>query len=92
MTDLLGSPTTNPEVVVRDGEVLIEEGTTPDRMFVLVSGQVVIEHDGVPFARVDTPGAVFGEMSAVLGPTGDGDGAGRGRRPRCGRSTTRSAS
>ena len=32
----------------------------------LVSGQVVIEHDGVPFARVDTPGAVFGEMSAVL--------------------------
>ena len=32
----------------------------------LVSGQVVVEHDGVPFARIDTPGAVFGEMSAVL--------------------------
>jgi CRP-like cAMP-binding protein len=56
-----------PEVMVLDAEVLIEEGTTPDRLYVLVSGQLVVEHDGVPFARVDTPGAVFGEMSAVLG-------------------------
>jgi hypothetical protein len=28
---------------------------------------VVVEHDGVAFARIDTPGAVFGEMSVVLG-------------------------
>ena len=48
------------------GEVLIAEGTRPDRMLVLVSGSVVIEHDGVAFASIDTPGAVFGEMSAVL--------------------------
>jgi CRP/FNR family cyclic AMP-dependent transcriptional regulator len=26
----------------------------------------VVEHDGVPVARIDSPGAVFGEMSAVL--------------------------
>ena len=31
-----------------------------------MSGEVVVEHDGVTFARVDSPGAVFGEMSAVL--------------------------
>ena len=67
MTDLLELSADRPEVVVRDGEVLIEEGTTRDRIYVLVSGEVVIEHDGVPFARVDTVGAVFGEMSAVLG-------------------------
>jgi CRP-like cAMP-binding protein len=36
-------------------------------MYVLVNGELEIEHDGVVFARVDTPGAVFGEMSAVLG-------------------------
>ncbi len=67
MTDLLELSADRPELVVRDGEVLIEEGTTRDRIYVLVSGEVVIEHDGVPFARVDTVGAVFGEMSAVLG-------------------------
>jgi CRP/FNR family transcriptional regulator, cyclic AMP receptor protein len=67
VTDLLELTPDHPEVVVRDGELLIEEGTTPDRIYVLVSGQLVIEHDGVPFARVDTPGSVFGEMSAVLG-------------------------
>jgi CRP/FNR family transcriptional regulator, cyclic AMP receptor protein len=67
VTDLLELSADRPELVVPDGEVLIEEGTTRDRIFVLVSGEVVIEHDGVPFARVDTAGAVFGEMSAVLG-------------------------
>ena len=67
MTDLLELSADRPELVVRDAEVLIEEGTTRDRIYVLVSGEVVIEHDGVPFARVDTVGAVFGEMSAVLG-------------------------
>ena len=35
-------------------------------MLVLVSGTVVVERDGVPFARIEHPGAVFGEMSAVL--------------------------
>ena len=52
---------------VAAGAVLIAEGTHPEQMLVLVTGEVVIEHDGVPFARIDTPGAVFGEMSAVLG-------------------------
>jgi CRP-like cAMP-binding protein len=46
--------------------VLIDEGATSARMFVLTEGEVVVEHDGVPFARVDSPGAVFGEMAAVL--------------------------
>lgn len=36
-------------------------------MLVLVSGSVVVERDGTPFARIDTPGAIFGEMSVVLG-------------------------
>ena len=66
MTDLLELSDGQPEVRLADGDVLIEEGSTPDRLYVLVSGQVVVEHDGVAFARVDTPGAVFGEMSAVL--------------------------
>lgn len=35
-------------------------------IYVLSSGSVTAERDGVPFARIDTPGAVFGEMSVVL--------------------------
>ena len=49
------------------GEVLLAEGDRLSRMLVLQSGSVTVERDGVPFARIDTPGSVFGEMSAVLG-------------------------
>ena len=49
------------------GDVLIQEGSDPGRLLVLASGEVIIERDGVPLARIDTPGAVFGEMSVVLG-------------------------
>ena len=66
MTDLLVLSEDLPLLTVAASEALIEEGSRPTRMLVLQSGAVVIEHAGVPFARIDTPGAVFGEMSAVL--------------------------
>ena len=66
MTDLLAFSDDLPVEAVPAGDVLIAEGTRPSRMLVLVAGEVVVERDGVPFARIDTPGAVFGEMSAVL--------------------------
>ena len=48
------------------GATLIDEGAAPAALLVLISGAVTIERDGVPFARIDHPGAVFGEMSWVL--------------------------
>jgi len=66
VTDLLELAADLPLLTVAASEMLIEEGTHPGRMYVLQQGTVVIEHDGVPFARVDTPGAVFGEMAWVL--------------------------
>ena len=66
MTDLLALGSDLPLLTLTDGEVLIEEGSPPGRLMLLVAGQVMVEHDGVPFARIDSPGAVFGEMSAVL--------------------------
>ena len=66
VTDLLAFSDDLPVEAVPAGDVLIAEGSRPSRMLVLVSGEVVVERDGVPFARIDTPGAVFGEMSAVL--------------------------
>ena len=65
MADLLALSSDCPELTVVD-DVVLAEGTPPERLLVLVSGEVVVEHDGVTFARVDAPGSVFGEMSAVL--------------------------
>jgi len=55
-----------PALQVDAEQVLIAEGSEPGRMLVLCSGEVIIERDGVALARIDTPGAVFGEMSVVL--------------------------
>jgi CRP-like cAMP-binding protein len=66
MSELLTLTAGLPARRLAPGEVLIDEGATSAHMFVLTEGEVVVEHDGVPFARVDSPGAVFGEMAAVL--------------------------
>jgi CRP/FNR family cyclic AMP-dependent transcriptional regulator len=66
LTDLLAFAADLPLQTVAPSETLIEEGSRPGRMYVLQQGAVVIEHDGVSFARIDTPGAVFGEMAWVL--------------------------
>jgi CRP/FNR family transcriptional regulator, cyclic AMP receptor protein len=66
MTDLLDYCDGLPVRTLAAGDVLIEEGVRHDGMLVLVSGSVSVERDGVAFARIDTPGAVFGEMSVVL--------------------------
>lgn len=67
MTDLLEHCKDLPVITVPEGETLIVEGSEPARMLVLASGAVTIEKDSVAFARIDHPGAVFGEMSWVLG-------------------------
>lgn len=55
-----------PQEQVPAGEVIIAEGASPARLLVLVSGTVIVERDGTAFARIQFPGAVFGEMSWVL--------------------------
>jgi CRP/FNR family cyclic AMP-dependent transcriptional regulator len=66
VTDLLALCAGLPKQTVPSGEVLIETGAMASQMYVLASGTVTIERDDVPFARIDTPGAIFGEMSVVL--------------------------
>lgn len=56
-----------PVAHVAAGDTLVVEGQMQHHLQVLVSGAVTVERDGTPFARIDTPGAVFGEMSVVLG-------------------------
>jgi CRP-like cAMP-binding protein len=66
MTDMLEYCTDLPVRSYAQGEVLLAEGTDSAVLMVLVSGSVTVEKNGVAFARIDHPGAVFGEMSWVL--------------------------
>ena len=48
------------------GETILRAGSITGRLLILRSGAVVILKDCVEIARVEQPGAVFGELSALL--------------------------
>ena len=49
------------------GETVFTEGTSTGRLLILKSGAVSIVKAGIEIATVAEPGAVFGELSALLG-------------------------
>jgi CRP/FNR family transcriptional regulator, cyclic AMP receptor protein len=48
------------------GETVFAEGTKTGRLLILKSGAVAIFKGDIEFAKVTEPGAVFGELSALL--------------------------
>ena len=48
------------------GETILRAGCKTGRLLILKSGVVAILKDSVEIARVEQPGAVFGELSALL--------------------------
>ena len=56
-----------PEVRHPAGTVLIREGEVHGKLFVLLDGALEISRAGTLITVVDVPGAIFGEMSALLG-------------------------
>jgi len=48
------------------GETVFAEGTKTGRLLILKSGAVSIVRSGIEIATVSKPGAVFGELSALL--------------------------
>ncbi len=58
-----------PEQRFKAGETIITEGETAEGLFFLVSGMVEVSKQNVRITRVKQPGAVFGEMSVILGRT-----------------------
>jgi CRP/FNR family transcriptional regulator, cyclic AMP receptor protein len=49
------------------GQVVIDQGDRTNLLFFLVEGAVEVVKDGVTVARSSQSGAVFGELSALLG-------------------------
>ena len=55
-----------PLTIYEAGETVLAEGSRTDRLFILRNGHVAIVREGTEIARVSEPGAVFGEISALL--------------------------
>lgn len=67
MANLLALTNAYPTLSLERGERLIETGESRGELFVLVSGRLVVERDGVEVARISEPGTLVGEMSILLG-------------------------
>jgi len=55
-----------PVMTCRAGEEVLAAGSRTGKLFFLKSGTVEVAKDGVQIAKVSTPGAVFGELAALL--------------------------
>jgi CRP/FNR family cyclic AMP-dependent transcriptional regulator len=55
-----------PLVTYRAGETVLKAGSKTARLLILKRGAVVVLKDTIEIARADEPGAVFGEISALL--------------------------
>ena len=49
------------------GEIVLAAGSTTEKLLVLRQGVVEVLREGTQIAKVSEPGAVFGELSALLG-------------------------
>ncbi|MGA8612972.1 MAG: cyclic nucleotide-binding domain-containing protein [Xanthobacteraceae bacterium] len=55
-----------PRATYAAGELVLQEGTRTGRLLILKKGAVGVVKSGVEIAKVAEPGAVFGELSALL--------------------------
>lgn len=67
MASLLTLTFSQPTRNLEPGEILIREGDPGGDIFVLESGRLAVERDGVTIATIDEPGVMVGEMSVLLG-------------------------
>jgi CRP/FNR family transcriptional regulator, cyclic AMP receptor protein len=56
-----------PIAMYGSGQMVLQEGTKTGRILILRKGVVAVAKSGVEIAKVSEPGAVFGELSALLG-------------------------
>ena len=67
MSSLVTLAASQPARTLASGEVLIVEGETGGNLYVLESGQLMVERGGVTLATISQPNALVGEMSVLLG-------------------------
>lgn len=67
MASLLSLIGAMPTRTLAPGEILIVQGESGGDLYVLESGRLAVERDGVNIAAIDQPGTAVGEMSVLLG-------------------------
>ena len=67
MAPLLTLTFSQPSLRLEPGDVLIKEGDPGGDLYVLESGRLRVERDGVTLATISSAGALIGEMSVLLG-------------------------
>jgi CRP/FNR family transcriptional regulator, cyclic AMP receptor protein len=58
---------TLPLATYQAGEIMLTGASTTGRLLILKEGAVAVGKEGVEIAKVTEPGAVFGELSVLLG-------------------------
>ena len=67
MASLLTMTFSQPTRTLEPGEILVREGDPGGDLYVLETGKLIVERDGVDIATITEPGALVGEMSCLLG-------------------------
>lgn len=67
MASILALTQSQPLKTLAPGERLIEAGEAGGELYVLQSGRLIVERDGIDIATIDEAGALIGEMSVLLG-------------------------
>ncbi len=67
MADFLSLTSSLPTRSLEADEILMSQGETGGDLFILHNGKLTVERDAVTIATLDTPGALVGEMSVLLG-------------------------
>ncbi len=65
--DMLSLSTHLPQVALAPGEVVVREGEANGGLWILLSGELQVHKGGVLVNTVTQPGALIGEVSALLG-------------------------
>jgi CRP-like cAMP-binding protein len=66
MSDIMAACADLELVEFAAGEVLLSEGEASGLLYVLISGEVAVAKGDIPLLSISEPGALFGEMAALL--------------------------
>lgn len=67
MASLLTLTYSAPTRSLARGEILLTQGERGGDLYVLESGRLAVERDGVVIAHIEAPDSLIGEMSVLLG-------------------------